>query len=94
MKTVDQRLDSLDGSVGYILERLRDLEKATAVAYLDANLSGKRYAAEAQKLTDAVARGQHFRLVIETFDASGSVHATIDVEVTETSRAATTEDGT
>jgi hypothetical protein len=77
------------------LDRLRDLEKATAVAFLDANLSGEGYATEARKVTEAVARGQHFRLVVETIEASGSVHATIEVEcaeVTDPSEVAITEE--
>ena len=61
-------------------DRLKVLEQATAIAYLDANLSRDRYAREARKVTDALAQGKHFRLIVETIDDSGSVHATIEVE--------------
>lgn len=60
-------------------KRLKELERATAVAYLDA-LSGERYACEAEKVTNAIAQDKHFRLTIETIDDSGSVHATIQIE--------------
>ncbi len=60
-------------------QRLKELERATAVAYLDA-LSGERHAREAQKVTDALAQDKHFRLVIEAIDESGGVHATIRVD--------------
>lgn len=79
-----------------IEERIRDLEKATAIAFLDANLSGKRHATEAGRVTEALARGQHFRLIIETIDASGNVCATIEVEsaeVTETPELPTEGEG-
>lgn len=36
-----------------LMDRIRMLEKATAVAYLDANLSGERYAHEAQQSAGA-----------------------------------------
>ncbi len=61
-------------------QRLKELERATAVAYLNANLSRERYARECRKVDDAIAQDKHFRLVIETIDDSGSVHATIEVE--------------
>ena len=63
-----------------IEQRLKELERATAVAYLNANLSRERYARECRKVDDAIAQNKHFRLVVETIDESGSVHATIQVD--------------
>lgn len=61
-----------------LMDRIRMLEKATAVAYLDANLSGERYAHEAEKVTQAEQENKHYRLIVVP-TPSGGVHATIEV---------------
>lgn len=64
----------------FILERLHELEKATAIAYLDSLTSppSGRWGGEVKKIDAAIAGGHHFRLVMEKVD--DGVHATIEVE--------------
>ena len=59
-------------------ERLSMLEKATAVAYLDAIAQRTRYMAEAAKVTLGEKQGRNYRLVIAP-TPSGGVHATIEI---------------
>lgn len=61
-------------------KRLKELERATAVAYLDANLSGERYTTEAEKVGRAESEGKHYRLVVKQWPGGDGVRATIEVE--------------
>jgi len=61
-------------------ERIWALERATAVAYLDANLDGMRYNALAMKITKAIKDKKHYRLVVVPTPSGG---VTCDIEVGE-----------
>ena len=54
-------------------ERLLYLERITAVAYLDANVSDERYNKIAATVTRAIADSRHFRLVIVPTPSGGVV---------------------
>ena len=61
--------------------RLRHLEKSAAIAYLDANMSYKRYDELAGVVVKALMAKKHFRLTYVTVPNSGglSVHGTIQI---------------
>lgn len=67
-----------DEDSGWLLLRLCELERATAVAYLDANLEGPRYDEEAAKVARAQREGKHYRLVVKQTPRGGAC-ATIEV---------------
>lgn len=60
-----------------IFSRICDLEKATAVAYLD-TLSGEKYTRLSERVTTAEATGLHYRLV-RVKDEKGFVSASIEI---------------
>lgn len=74
-------LNDAETAVVDLDNRLRHLEKSTAIAYLDANMSSKRYDELASVVVKALMEKKHFRLTYTTVPDRGglSVHGSIEI---------------
>lgn len=64
----------------HVEQRIRALEKATALAYLDALDNPSRAVPLANRVLRAEAEGKHYRLVRRVGDEEGHFYADIEVE--------------